>query len=158
MMTLAANYDRHEVASYLNCHYNTVHRLIQRGGLPVFRLPIRFPVSGGWTSNQGDFPGRARSSSESAARHQQGLTSAMLQTTLEKANGQLKSGKLDCLYAFTDGSATVGITDADSGEAVMEELEYPASPSVYFEKSRDIVHWAGACVTSHSPSSSSAPP
>jgi len=44
----------------------------------------------------------------------------MLQTTLEKANGQLKSGKLDGLYAFADGSATVGITDADSGEAVME--------------------------------------
>jgi excisionase family DNA binding protein len=33
-----------DVASYLNCHYVTVYRLIHRGGLPVFRLGSDFRI------------------------------------------------------------------------------------------------------------------
>src|SRR5271155_2127086 len=34
----------HDVARYLNCHYTTVYRLIQRGGFPVFPLGSDFRV------------------------------------------------------------------------------------------------------------------
>jgi len=34
----------HEVADYLHCHYTTVHRLIRKRGLPVFRLGSDFRV------------------------------------------------------------------------------------------------------------------
>ena len=34
----------YDVAGYLNCHYSTVYRLIQRGGFPVFRLGSDFRI------------------------------------------------------------------------------------------------------------------
>src|SRR5271154_1988571 len=37
----------HDVARYLNCHYTTVYRLIQRGGFPVFRLGSDFRIRRG---------------------------------------------------------------------------------------------------------------
>jgi hypothetical protein len=65
--------------------------------------------------------------------NQQGMTSAMVEATVEKAKGQLKRGVIDCLYSFADGSGTIGISNADSGDALVDELEYPASPFVHFE-------------------------
>jgi len=66
--------------------------------------------------------------------NQQGMTSAMLQATLEKVKEELKSGVIDCLYSFADGSGSVGIGNADSGEALAASLlESPASPFIEFE-------------------------
>jgi hypothetical protein len=65
--------------------------------------------------------------------NQQGLTSEMVQTTLEKIKGQLKSGVTDCIYSFADGSGSVGIANADSGEALVDLLESPAAPFIHFE-------------------------
>lgn len=65
--------------------------------------------------------------------NQQGMTSAMVEATVEKAKGQLKSGVIDCLFSFADGSGSVGISNAESGEAIVDELNYPASPFVHFE-------------------------
>ncbi len=48
---------------------------------------------------------------------QQGTTSEMVQAPLEKVKGQLKSGVTDCTYSFADGSGSVGIANADSGES-----------------------------------------
>ena len=64
---------------------------------------------------------------------QQGITSQMLQATLDSVNGQLKAGTLDCIYSFADGSGSFGIANADSGEALAEALESPASPFIHFE-------------------------
>jgi hypothetical protein len=65
---------------------------------------------------------------------QPGMTSAMLQATLAKVNEQLKTGVIDCIYAFADGSGgSVGIGNADSGEALIEGLEYASSPFLQFE-------------------------
>jgi hypothetical protein len=61
------------------------------------------------------------------------MTSKMVQSTLEKVKGQLKSGALDCIYSFADGSGSVGIANADSGEALVDALESPAAPFVHFE-------------------------
>ena len=62
------------------------------------------------------------------------MTSAMLAATLAKVNEQLQSGVIDCIYAFADGSGgSVGIGNADSGEALIEGLEYAASPFLQFE-------------------------
>jgi len=45
-----------DVARYQNCHYVTVYRLIQRGGLPVFRLGSDFLIRRGdlekWIAQQ----------------------------------------------------------------------------------------------------------
>ncbi len=65
--------------------------------------------------------------------NQQGMTSEMIQATLEKVNGQLKSGVTDCIYSIADGSGSVGIVNADSGEALVDLLESPAAPFVHFE-------------------------
>jgi hypothetical protein len=65
--------------------------------------------------------------------NQQGLTSAMVEATLDIVKAQLKAGLIDCIYAFADGSGTVGIGNADSGEALVEALETPATPFVRFE-------------------------
>lgn len=65
--------------------------------------------------------------------NQQGMTSAMLQATLEKVRGRIKAGIIDCLYSFTDGSGTVGVSNAESSEAMMDALDYPASPFVHFQ-------------------------
>jgi hypothetical protein len=62
------------------------------------------------------------------------MTSAMLEATLAKVNQQLKSRGIDCIYAFADGSGgSVAIGNADSGEALVEGLEYAASPFLQFE-------------------------
>jgi hypothetical protein len=63
------------------------------------------------------------------------MTSAMLQATLEKARTRMKAGKIDCLYRFVDGSGAVGISNAESSEALMADLElaYPAFPFVHFQ-------------------------
>src|SRR5580704_2895539 len=63
---------------------------------------------------------------------QQGMTSAMLEATLAKVNEQLKSGIIDCIYSFADGGGSVGIGNADSGEALVEGLQYAASPFLQF--------------------------
>jgi len=64
----------------------------------------------------------------------QGMTSAMLEVTLAKVNQQLQSGVIDCIYAFADGSgASVAIGNADSGEALIEGLQYEASAFLQFE-------------------------
>jgi hypothetical protein len=70
-----------------------------------------------------------------ARKNQQGMSSAMLQATLEKVRARMKAGIIDCLFSFTDGSGTVGISNAESSEAMMHELHlaYPASPFVHFE-------------------------
>lgn len=66
--------------------------------------------------------------------NQQGMTSAMVEATVERVKGELKSGVIDCLYSFADGSGTVGIGNADSGEALAASLlESPASPFIQFE-------------------------
>jgi hypothetical protein len=61
------------------------------------------------------------------------MTSAMLEATLAKVNEQLKSGIIDCIYSFADGGGSVGIGNADSGEALVEGLQYAASPFLQFE-------------------------
>ena len=47
----------------------------------------------------------------------------------------MKAGIIDCLYSFTDGSGTVGISNAESSAAMMDglKLAYPASPFVHFK-------------------------
>ncbi|HKD65486.1 MAG TPA: hypothetical protein VKB84_01505 [Candidatus Binataceae bacterium] len=61
------------------------------------------------------------------------MTSEMLQSALDHVNRQLKGGILDCIYSFADGSGSVGIANADSGEALAEALESPAAPFILFE-------------------------
>ncbi len=64
----------------------------------------------------------------------QGMTSAMLAATLAKVNEQSKNGVIDCIYALANGSGgSVGIGNADSGEALIEGLAYAASPFLQFE-------------------------
>ena len=65
--------------------------------------------------------------------NQQGMTSAMVETTWEKVKGQLKSGVFDCLHRFADGSGSVGIVNADSGDALADLLASPASRFIRFE-------------------------
>jgi hypothetical protein len=65
--------------------------------------------------------------------NRQGMTSAMVEATLEKVKGQLKIGVFDCLYSFADGSGSVPIANADSGEALIEALESPTQPFIHFE-------------------------
>jgi muconolactone delta-isomerase len=65
---------------------------------------------------------------------QQGMTSAMVQTTREVVNRDIKSGKIDCLYRFAGGNGTCAIVNADSGDALEEMLmEGPAFPFIEFE-------------------------
>ena len=47
----------------------------------------------------------------------------------------MKTGIIDCLYSFADGSGTVKISNAESSEAMMKglKLAYPASPFVHFK-------------------------
>jgi hypothetical protein len=65
--------------------------------------------------------------------NQQGMTRTMLQATLERVRSRMKAGLLDCLYTFTDGSGAVGVSNAESNEAMMDALDYPISPFVHFQ-------------------------
>jgi hypothetical protein len=65
--------------------------------------------------------------------NQQGMTSEMVQATVEKVKGQLKSGVTDCIYSFADGSGSIAIANADSGDALVDLLESPAAPFLHFE-------------------------
>ena len=65
---------------------------------------------------------------------QQGMTSAIVQATQEMADRDIKNGVIDVLYAFADGSGSVGIANADSGEALAQSLlGLPAAPFFDFE-------------------------
>lgn len=65
--------------------------------------------------------------------NQQGMTSQMVQATLEKVKGHLKSKVTDCIYSFADGTGTFAISNADSGEAIVDLLDSPAAPFLHFE-------------------------
>jgi hypothetical protein len=65
--------------------------------------------------------------------NQQGMTSTSLQATLERVRSRMKAGLLECLYTFTDGSGAIGVSNAESSEAMMDALDYPISPFVHFE-------------------------
>ena len=65
--------------------------------------------------------------------NRQGMTSAMVEATLEKVKGHLKSGVTDCTYSFADGSGSIAIANAESGEALVDLLESPAAPFIHFE-------------------------
>ncbi len=50
-----------DVARYLSCHYTTVYRLVQRGGLPVFHLGSDYRIRRAdleeWIQQQSVVPG-----------------------------------------------------------------------------------------------------
>lgn len=65
---------------------------------------------------------------------QQGMTSAMVQTTREMLKTDIKSGKVDFIYHFAGGNGVAGIFNVDSGDALDEVLQgYPTTPFVDHE-------------------------
>ncbi len=55
-------------------------------------------------------------------------TSAMVQAVKETVKRNLESGQIDCLYSFADATRAVAILNADSAEALAEQLVEPGFP------------------------------